>query len=85
MAYHCYLLFYAKRLQHHHRRQQPDGIGDDCDNCVLVSNQNQTDYNFNNIGTVCDGYEDQDDDGIPDVLDNCKRNPNADQMDTDKE
>ena len=34
-----------------------DGVGDECDNCPLVSNAAQTDSNFNGVGDSCDGQD----------------------------
>jgi len=47
-----------------------DGICDDTDNCVSVSNPDQTDG---------------DDDGVGDACDNCPNIPNPDQLDTDND
>lgn len=34
-----------------------DGVGDECDNCPLVSNAAQTDSNFNGVGDSCEGQD----------------------------
>jgi gliding motility-associated-like protein len=45
-----------------------DGIPDASDNCPLISNPLQEDFNSNGIGDAC---EDSDGDGINDNIDNC--------------
>jgi len=47
-----------------------DGVGDICDNCPIVPNQDQIDLNGNGIGDACEDH-DVDRDGVPDVADNC--------------
>jgi len=56
-----------------------DGIPDDIDNCLEISNPNQTDLDGNGVGDVCD--PDTDEDGIIDALDNCPFFANPDQAD----
>ncbi len=46
-----------------------DGILNDIDNCLTIFNDNQTDFDKDNIGDLCD--IDADGDGIKDNLDNC--------------
>ncbi len=68
-----------------------DGIGDDIDNCPLISNPNQEDVDGDDFGDVCDNCPDDsnanqadgDDDGIGDVCDNCPDIDNPNQEDTD--
>jgi hypothetical protein len=71
----------------------PDGVGDACDNCVLVANTDQSDVDFDVIGDVCDncvtifnpGQEDGDVDGLGDACDNCDFVENQDQADFDED
>ena len=60
-------------------------MGDICDNCPDVSNRNQTDKNYNQIGDACDDGQDRDKDGVPDKQDNCPDTANADQLDSDED
>ncbi|MBN2096830.1 thrombospondin type 3 repeat-containing protein [Candidatus Peregrinibacteria bacterium] len=75
-----------------------DGICDEMDNCVLVYNPFQEDYEGDGIGDECDGDiffegpgsepelpagEDEDDDDVDNELDNCPDVENPDQLDTD--
>ena len=48
-----------------------DGIMDGEDNCPLIANYNQADYDGDFQGDVCD--DDDDNDGILDELDNCQK------------
>lgn len=57
-----------------------DGIADRVDNCVRVSNPDQTDLDKNQRGDVCDDF---DKDGILNHLDNCPEQPNKLQRDED--
>jgi hypothetical protein len=57
-----------------------DGIRNDLDNCVLVSNSDQKDINYNRIGDAC---EDFDGDGIFNSIDNCPDIYNYNQLDSD--
>ncbi|MBU1017968.1 thrombospondin type 3 repeat-containing protein [Patescibacteria group bacterium] len=75
-----------------------DGICDEMDNCVLVYNPFQEDYEGDDIGDECDGDiffegpgnepelpagEDEDGDEMDNELDNCPTVENPDQLDTD--
>ncbi len=61
-----------------------DIIGTECDNCPLISNNDQSDIDFDGIGDLCDpcmndGFNiDTDNDGFIDGCDNCPNdfNPN---------
>lgn len=55
-----------------------DGIGDACDNCVDIQNNDQTDINKNNQWDMC---EDMDGDGRQSYQDNCPLDSNIDQAD----
>jgi len=57
-----------------------DGVLNDIDNCISISNPTQQDLNNNNIGDAC---EDFDNDSILNSLDNCPDHPNKYQEDTD--
>jgi hypothetical protein len=59
-----------------------DGVGDACDNCPEVANEDQADRNDDNQGDVCD---DEDEDDVLDVLDNCPDDSNAGQADCDRD
>jgi len=50
------------------------------DNCVFVSNPDQSDFDANGVGDAC---EDSDDDGVEDAFDNCPTVANPDQADGD--
>ncbi|MDH4156760.1 MAG: M14 family metallopeptidase [candidate division Zixibacteria bacterium] len=58
-----------------------DGIGDDCDNCILAYNPEQADTDGDGDGNACD--TDDDDDGVADGEDNCPLAANAGQSDDD--
>ena len=61
-----------------------DGVCDAEDNCVAVSNPDQTDMDGDSIGDFCDEDDDDaDNDGVPDVADNCILDFNPAQADTD--
>lgn len=68
-----------------------DGITNSNDNCVCVSNSNQSDTDGDGIGDVCDNcpdvanssQSDGDFDGVGDACDNCIDYPNTNQLDTD--
>jgi hypothetical protein len=57
-----------------------DGILNPDDNCLLVSNVDQKDINYNNIGDAC---EDDDKDGVANSIDNCLDDYNRNQLDND--
>jgi hypothetical protein len=59
-----------------------DTIENDVDNCLKISNVDQTDLNNNNIGDAC---EDFDGDGIMNYKDNCMKKKNRNQKDIDKD
>lgn len=71
----------------------PDGIGDPCDNCVLVSNADQADGDLDGVGDVCDNCPcefnpDQfnaDGDALGDACDNCPEADNDGQEDDDRD
>ena len=64
-----------------------DGVLDDFDNCIAVSNPTQRDGDDDGVGDacdICDGHDDltdSDSDGVPDGCDNCPYTPNPDQED----
>lgn len=60
-----------------------DGVEDRFDNCVAISNHDQSDFDLDNKGDVCD--DDDDADGIIDAKDNCVLVPNVDQTDEDED
>lgn len=57
-----------------------DGIPDETDNCVSVSNADQADVNGNGRGDACDDF---DRDGAENSIDNCPLAPNRTQEDAD--
>jgi 6-phosphogluconolactonase (cycloisomerase 2 family) len=57
-----------------------DGVGDIADNCLNITNPNQTDSNNDGIGDAC---TDADGDGVADNNDNCPTIANPTQTDTD--
>lgn len=57
-----------------------DGRPNAIDNCPLVANSNQSDWNGNGIGDRCD---DSDGDGVADFTDNCRNTANPTQADMD--
>lgn len=68
-----------------------DGIADDADNCLALSNPSQADLDWDGVGDECDAcpdawnplQEDTDGDGYADACDNCPWHFNPDQLDTD--
>ncbi|MBV1882743.1 MAG: thrombospondin type 3 repeat-containing protein [Pseudomonadales bacterium] len=60
-----------------------DGVPDTTDNCPLISNPQQEDFDGDSLGDACD--LDDDDDGVDDVVDNCPMNSNPSQQDTDND
>jgi len=71
-----------------------DGIKNNKDNCLLVSNQDQNDQDGDRVGDLCDNAPknknfsqiDTDQDGVSDIIDNCKlvHNPYQEDMDSDQ-
>ena len=57
-----------------------DGVRDEIDNCVSVSNTEQIDIDGNGRGDACDDF---DKDGKINSIDNCPDVPNRQQVDTD--
>ena len=64
-----------------------DGVHDEVDNCVNITNADQKDDDKDNIGNVCDDFDgtDIDEDGIPGEIDNCAKIANANQKDKDND
>ncbi|MFH1725189.1 MAG: thrombospondin type 3 repeat-containing protein [Elusimicrobiota bacterium] len=58
-----------------------DGVGDACDNCPVLPNADQADWEGDGQGDVCD--QDDDNDGVGDGDDNCPQAANPDQADQD--
>ena len=67
-----------------------DGVKDDEDNCLGLSNPDQADADGDGFGDACDEFpndntehEDGDGDGVGDNSDNCLETENTDQIDSD--
>lgn len=58
-----------------------DGVVDQFDNCPLIANENQQDFDEDNIGDVCDS--DDDNDTVDDGVDNCPLISNQGQANAD--
>ncbi len=58
-----------------------DGVFDDCDNCLMIANADQSDVDGNGFGDACD--DDDDGDEVPDEFDNCPLVANPEQADSD--
>ena len=61
-----------------------DGVGDLCDNCILVANEDQADADLDGVGDACEGTDD-DNDGLANDADNCPDTANAGQADADED
>lgn len=59
-----------------------DGIVNELDNCVSVSNFDQVDVDTNGRGDACDDF---DKDGLINSIDNCVNEPNRNQADIDRD
>lgn len=70
-----------------------DGVYDKIDNCLGVSNKDQTDWDNDGYGNLCDNcpkngnrnQADRDYDGVGDICDNCPFKGNANQNDSDRD
>jgi hypothetical protein len=67
-----------------------ESIGDACDNCVDIPNEDQADSDLDGAGDACDicpldPDDDIDDDTVCGDIDNCVSDPNADQLDSDND
>jgi len=60
-----------------------DGVPNSDDNCVNVTNADQSNHDSDDLGDACDS--DDDGDGVPDADDNCPLVANADQADLDED
>lgn len=60
-----------------------DGVANADDNCVNVTNQDQSNHDDDSLGDACD--TDDDNDGLMDGGDNCPLTANEDQSDTDRD
>ncbi|PIR18345.1 MAG: hypothetical protein COV46_00420 [Deltaproteobacteria bacterium CG11_big_fil_rev_8_21_14_0_20_49_13] len=60
-----------------------DGIADDVDNCVVLANEDQADFDEDGEGDACD--DDMDGDDIKNDTDNCPLVVNPDQEDEDED
>lgn len=61
--------------------QDGDAWCDHLDNCPLVANDDQADFDGDGVGDACDN--DIDGDGVPNAIDNCPLVPNPNQSDLD--
>ncbi len=67
-----------------------DFVNDECDNCLIIANNDQSNSDGDMLGDVCDncpfeendGQEDDDSDGVGNVCDNCPDISNPDQGDS---
>ncbi len=65
--------------------QDGDGVPDSTDNCLTISNSDQSDADNDGVGDICDATPngDSDRDGVDNAIDNCPLVQNADQTNSD--